>query len=303
MKKLLLLAMTIGAFPWLTAFDVQTSVSLRPDLSCTAVVENSQDLEPVYQYLSDIPARLGTAKDASPANAHQGALDMVAKLAVSGQEHQAAWRAKIGRGLPAGITVTALKTGFHDTVTSSRLELACDDVRKLWRIVVPESDYDPFRPQAQPRPPAQPAPPAGGGQQSQPAAVTALPGAEAALPALAPPAGQSEERDPRLEPYRVTLDRPFYGLEVTDLGDTVQIVLIFSNPVAFMRAQIEDLPRVLKVAEGLVTSSRFIFQLDTPFEVLSTNATRREGHKLTWEIAAADPGAKLQEIFVARLKK
>jgi hypothetical protein len=303
MKKLLLLVMVIGAFPWLAAFDLETSVSLRPDLSCTAVVADRQDLEPVYQYFSGIAARLRTSKDALPANGHQGAVDMVAKLAAGDQEHQAAWRAKIGRSLPAGVTVTALKAGFHDTVISSRLELACDDARKLWRIVVPESDYNPFRPQAQPGPPAQPAPAPGGGLQSPPTTVTAVPGAEAALPALAGPAGQSEERDPRLEPYRVILDRPFYGLEVVDLGDTVQVALIFSNPVAFMRAQVGDLPSVLKVAEGVYASSRFIFQLDTPFEVLSTNATRREGRKLTWEIAAAAPGARLQEVLVARLKK
>jgi hypothetical protein len=300
MKKLLLLVMVTGAFPWLAAFDIETSVSLRSDLSCTAVVDDSQNLEPVYQYFSGIAAIVGTHKDAMPANGHQGAVDMVAKLAASAQEHQAEWRAKIARSLPAGITVTAIKTSYHDTVASSRLELACNDVRNLWRIVIPTSDYDPFRPQVQPGPPAQPAPASGGGPQSQPAAVTALPGA---LSALAGPAGQSEERDPRLEPYRVILDRPFYGLEAVDLGDSVQIMLIFSNPVAFMRAQIEDRPGLLQSAGGFFTGSRFIFQLDTPFEVLSTNATRREGRKLTWEIAAAEPGAKLQEILIARLKK
>ncbi|MBV8200644.1 MAG: hypothetical protein JOZ15_08465 [Acidobacteria bacterium] len=304
MAKILPLVMVAGAAVFLTAFDLETSVTLRPDLSCTAEVASSVDMERMAEYLGDIPRRLGH-QELSPREVHQGALAAVAKLAATRQEDLARSRAQLERSLPAGVKVTAMTDDLHGTVSTSSLRLDCADVRKLWQVVLPEG-RNPFRfgPPAAPGQPTQPAPGPGAGQLAQPKATPASP-TDAGVPPASGPAAQNEPSDPRTEPYRDFTDRPLYGLVVTELSDSVQVILTFSNPVVLTRTVIGNLPTSpsIAVVDRLYAGSRFIFKLDSPFEVISTNATRREGRKLIWEIPVSDPSAPLSQILIAHLKK
>jgi hypothetical protein len=62
-------------------------------------------------------------------------------------------------------------------------------------------------------------------------------------------------------------------------------------------------PDMQKQFAAAFQKARFAFRLDTPFQVFETNATRREGHTLYWEIKASDANPKLPQTMMARFKK
>ena len=105
---------------------------------------------------------------------------------------------------------------------------------------------------------------------------------------------------------------PFSQLKVVDEGPTLLVTLGSVNPAARLQEQVGaggapgkdgGNPEMTKAVEAAFKGARFAFRLESPFEVVETNATRRDGHTLYWEVRAADPDVKMPPTLMARFKK
>lgn len=105
---------------------------------------------------------------------------------------------------------------------------------------------------------------------------------------------------------------PFSKLKVVDEGPTVLVTMDTTNPAAAAQERAGQAgtggkdapnPEMAEAIGAAFKSMRFAFRLEAPFEVVETNATRRDGHTLYWEIKAADLTAKLPPTLMARFKK
>ncbi len=106
-------------------------------------------------------------------------------------------------------------------------------------------------------------------------------------------------------------DSPFNGLKVVDEGKTVLLTSAAVDPLKDPAAQPGGGPEVppemkQQMAEAF-KGMRVAFTLDTPMEVVESNATRRDGHTLYWEydLAAMEKMSKEQarEGIRVRLRK
>ena len=83
------------------------------------------------------------------------------------------------------------------------------------------------------------------------------------------------------------VDNPFEGLEVSEDGDTLTIRSKPQNPTETVEEKTKDGPpmdpAVEKLMRGAFEKMRVVYRIKAPFEVLSHNATRREGDTLVWE--------------------
>ena len=83
------------------------------------------------------------------------------------------------------------------------------------------------------------------------------------------------------------VDNPFEGLEVSEDGDTLTIRSKPQNPTDTVEEKTKDgppmNPAVEKLIRGAFEKMRVVYRIKAPFEVLSHNATRREGDTLVWE--------------------
>ncbi|HTQ79102.1 MAG TPA: hypothetical protein VMM92_03835, partial [Thermoanaerobaculia bacterium] len=94
-------------------------------------------------------------------------------------------------------------------------------------------------------------------------------------------------------------DQPFIGLKLVDEGKTLLLTSATVDPVKEQQsagAGPEMTPEMQKQVADLFQGFRFAFKLDTPLEVLESNATRRSGHTLYWEydLAAIEKMSKEQ---------
>jgi hypothetical protein len=81
-------------------------------------------------------------------------------------------------------------------------------------------------------------------------------------------------------------DEPFAGLKVTDEGKTLLLTTEAVNPAAEQKSQTAGMdlsPEMKKQMEDAFKGLRVAFKIDAPFEVLESNATRKEGRTLIWE--------------------
>jgi hypothetical protein len=278
MRKTLLLLMVICAAIWLFGFDIETSVSLKGDLSGKASVRVTADIEGFLQGMAGIWRHMPGFKAPTPAEIHQRALAVVAAAAAKKPEDLERQRAELGKSLPPGVKLASIALQYQGTTMLSQLDFDFDDVRKLWQIQLPQSPNNLLQPGAASRPASQ---------------------------ATKAADSSSEAADPRSLPYRDFYDRPFYGLVVNDMSTMVSVMVTFANPVAFARLVVPKQGTIPARDEALrpFEGSRFIFKLDSPLAVHETNATRHDEHSLLWEIHVADPDAKTQEILVAFLKR
>lgn len=83
------------------------------------------------------------------------------------------------------------------------------------------------------------------------------------------------------------IDSPFEGLEVSEAGDTLTIRTKPQNPTASVEEKTKDgpplNPEVEKMMRGAFEKMRVVYRIKAPFEVISHNASRREGNTLVWE--------------------
>lgn len=95
---------------------------------------------------------------------------------------------------------------------------------------------------------------------------------------------QKEGADPT---QKNVIDSPFEGLEVIEQGKTFTIQTRAQNPTASVKEQAADAPKLDPATEKLVRDAfsklRVVYRISAPFEVVSHNATRRDGDTLIWE--------------------
>lgn len=82
------------------------------------------------------------------------------------------------------------------------------------------------------------------------------------------------------------LNPPFGDLRIVDEGKTLllsdEVVTLFNFPDKQPASQ--HLPLNWKLAEPHFAGYRFVFKLKSPLPVVASNATRRSGETLTWEV-------------------
>lgn len=83
------------------------------------------------------------------------------------------------------------------------------------------------------------------------------------------------------------IDSPFEGLELSESGNTFTIRAKAQNPVDTVKEEASEGPKLDAATEKLVKDAfaklRVAYRITAPFEVVSHNATRREGNTLIWE--------------------
>jgi hypothetical protein len=81
-------------------------------------------------------------------------------------------------------------------------------------------------------------------------------------------------------------DQPFGGLQVVDEGKSLLFTSPTTNPMPAkesMPGGPDISPDLQKQMEAAFKGFRVAFQIETPFEVIESNATRRDGKTLYWE--------------------
>jgi hypothetical protein len=83
------------------------------------------------------------------------------------------------------------------------------------------------------------------------------------------------------------IDSPFEGLELSESGDTFTIRAKAQNPAESVKEQASDGPKLDAATEKMVRDAfskmSVVYRITAPFQVVSHNATRREGNTLIWE--------------------
>lgn len=83
-------------------------------------------------------------------------------------------------------------------------------------------------------------------------------------------------------------EEPFVDLQVVEQGDTILVTSKRANPMQEQKEQMEssgmDLdPEMEKQIEQAFKGLRIAWKIEAPFEVIESNATRKEGNTLYWE--------------------
>jgi hypothetical protein len=84
------------------------------------------------------------------------------------------------------------------------------------------------------------------------------------------------------------LDSPFKGLEIAETPNTITIHTKPQNPAEKVKAEASEQgpkldPETEKMMNDAFKNMRIAWKITAPFEVLSSNATRKEGKTLIWE--------------------
>ena len=93
------------------------------------------------------------------------------------------------------------------------------------------------------------------------------------------------------------LDTPFQGMEISETASTISIHTKPQNPAEKVKAEAsEQGPKLDAETEKMMNDAfknlRVAWKITAPFEVVSSNATRKEGNTLIWEYDFA----KLQKL-------
>ena len=114
--------------------------------------------------------------------------------------------------------------------------------------------------------------------------------------------GTKKEGDGPADPTKKSiLDSPFKGLEVSETRTTISIHTKPQNPAEKVKAETsEQGPKMDAETEKMMNDAfknlRVAWKITAPFEVVSSNATRKEGNTLIWEYDFA----KFQQIAASK---
>src|SRR5882757_5948122 len=101
--------------------------------------------------------------------------------------------------------------------------------------------------------------------------------------------GTKKEGGPPADPTKKSiLDSPFQGLELTETAKTISIHTKPQNPAEKVKAEASEAgpkldPETEKMMNDAFKNLRVAWKITAPFEVVSSNATRKEGNTLIWE--------------------
>jgi len=114
--------------------------------------------------------------------------------------------------------------------------------------------------------------------------------------------GTKKEGDAPADPMKKSvLDTPFQGLEVSETASTISIHTTPQNPADKVKSEAsEQGPKLDADTEKMMNDAfknlRVAWKITAPFEVVSSNATRKEGNTLIWEYDFA----KLQKLAASK---
>ena len=114
--------------------------------------------------------------------------------------------------------------------------------------------------------------------------------------------GTKKEGEGPADPMKKSvLDTPFQGLEVSETASTISIHTTPQNPADKVKSEAsEQGPKLDADTEKMMNDAfknlRVAWKITAPFEVVSSNATRKEGNTLIWEYDFA----KLQKLAASK---
>ncbi len=227
-------------------FDIEQSMSLQKDLSGTAGFQMTVNFEPMALMMLRMQREMaGTQGDPTPAEIEKAKADFLAsKKDKSPADDFKAKRAELEKSLPPGVQL--LDGGAEDEGLKMRVHarFRFDNVAKLGQIHFSS--------------------PQGGSGTA------------------AGPGGLGGPGAPK-NPY----DSPFNGLQVVDEGKTVLLTSAAVDPLKDPATQAGSAspitPEIRQQMAAAFQGMRVAFKLETPMEVVESNATRRDGHTLYWE--------------------
>src|SRR5579863_1473784 len=252
------LALTAAAGCLAGCVEIEESLTLRHDLSGTAVFTLTVDNDPwmkqaaLVKHLSD-----GKPGDPTPAeiDATRETLAGIRADAGDSAKNEAMFKQHFKDTIPPGVRLLTMTIEQQGTKTVTRAEFAFDDVRML------------------------------------------------------PMIGMSQEVTDNW-PTPGIREQPFCGLEVIDEGKTVLVTHAEADPLERILQDprqpgidSNSSPEVRKQTEAALSSARLVFRIESPMEVVDTNAELRRGRSLSWEVKGSDPIAKRERTLTARFKK
>jgi hypothetical protein len=97
--------------------------------------------------------------------------------------------------------------------------------------------------------------------------------------------GEAAAGDPT---KKSVIDSPFQGLEIAETANTITIHTKPQNPAEKVKAEAGEQgpkldPETEKMMNDAFKNMRIAWKITAPFEVVSSNATRKEGKTLIWE--------------------
>jgi hypothetical protein len=101
--------------------------------------------------------------------------------------------------------------------------------------------------------------------------------------------GTKKEGEAPADPTKQSvLDSPFQGLELSETASTITIRTKPQNPAEKVKAEASGQgpkmdPETEKMMNDAFKNMRVAWKITAPFEVASSNATRKEGNTLIWE--------------------
>ena len=104
------------------------------------------------------------------------------------------------------------------------------------------------------------------------------------------------------------VDSPFEGLELIEKGNTITIQTKPQNPANEVKEEAEGGPKLDAATEKLVKDAfgkmRVVYRITAPFEIVSHNATRKEGNTLIWvyDMAKFEELEKAKKLDDAQVK-
>jgi len=101
--------------------------------------------------------------------------------------------------------------------------------------------------------------------------------------------GKKKEGEPPADPTKKSIiDTPFQGLEISETASTITIHTKPQNPAEKVKEEASEQgpkmdPETEKMMNDAFKNLRVAWKITAPFEVASSNATRKEGNTLIWE--------------------
>jgi hypothetical protein len=101
--------------------------------------------------------------------------------------------------------------------------------------------------------------------------------------------GAKKEGEAPADPTKKSiLDTPFQGLELSETASTITVRTRPQNPAEKVKAEASEQgpkldPETEKMMNDAFKNLRVAWKITAPFEVVSSNATRKEGNTLIWE--------------------
>lgn len=245
MRRIAASLLVIAAVTLTGCLDVEQTLTLEKDLSGKAGFSMKVNLEPMAFFMAKLQHQMsGQEGEPTAAEIEKVRQEMLASKKTEPRDPKAE-QAELRKSLPPGVQLLESKVEDKGLGMDVHLAFAFDHASKLGLIRLPKSE---------------------GGA------------AEPAAPAAEGP-GAPGPKNP--------FDEPFGDLQITDEGKTLLLTSKAVNPMAEQQSEMgaggEVPPEMQKQVEEMFKGLRIAYKIQAPFEVVETNATRREGKTLIWE--------------------